>query len=121
MGMTIYHLGTKEGLEALREAWKKVGTSRRAHTSNCGICGCRSNLWRTYGSVMMGIREFLVCPGEAAYPEIHDKIELLKDALWEDKLPDSIQEEIVIEIQRLLAKFASVKSDIQDGSAEGEQ
>lgn len=115
--MTLHNLNTKGGLDALREAWKKVGTSRRAHTSTCGVCECRSNLWRTYGSVMMGIRELLVCPGRDAFPDIHEKIERLQDTLWQDGLPDTTQQEIAAEIARLRTKFASVKPDIQKDSS----
>lgn len=115
--MTLHYVNTKEGLEALREAWKKRGTSRRAHTSTCGICGCRSNLWRTYGSVMMRIRELLVCPGRDAYPDIHEKIECLQDKLWQDGLPDTTQQEIAGEIVRLRTKFASIRPDIQEDSS----
>lgn len=61
---------------------------------------------------MIGIREFLVCPGKQAYPELHEKVSRKQDLLWEDKLPDSTQEEIVIEINRLVAKFALIKPDI---------
>ena len=114
--MTLHYVNTNEGLEALREAWKKVGKSRRAQTSTCGVCGCKSNFWRTYGSVTMGIREVLVCPGRDAYPDIHEKIERLQDTLWQDRLPDTTQEEIAIEIVRLRTKFASVRPDIQNES-----
>ena len=64
----------------------------------------------------MGIREVLVCPGRDAYPDIHEKIERLQDTLWQDRLPDTTQEEIAIEIVRLRTKFASVRPDIQNES-----
>ncbi len=63
---------------------------------------------------MIGIREFLVCPGKQAYPELHEKVSRKQDLLWDDSLPDSTQEEIVIEIARLSAKFALLKPDIME-------
>jgi hypothetical protein len=107
-------VGSKDGLETLREAWKKAGSKRRGETSTCGFCGCKSNLRVMAGNTMIGIREFLVCPGKQTYPELHEKIGHKQDLLWEDKLPDSTQEEIVIEINRLLAKFGTIKPDIAD-------
>ncbi len=105
-------VNSKEGLEALREAWKKVGTKRRGEASTCGVCGCKSNLWVMAGNTMIGIREFLVCPGKQAYPELHEKVSRKQDLLWEDRLPETTQEEITIEINRLLARFAVIKPDI---------
>jgi hypothetical protein len=110
-------VASKEGLEALREAWKKVGTRRRGHTSTCGVCGCRSNLWVMAGNTMIGIKEFLVCPGQQAFPELHEKIDRLQGVLWEDRLPDSTQEEVVLEITRLRARFAAIGPDIKKEEA----
>lgn len=104
---------SKDGLDALREAWKKVGTTRRGDTSTCGVCGCKSNLWVTAGNAMIGIKQFLVCPGKQLHPDLHEKISRKQDLLWENKLPDSTQEEIVIEIARLLTRFASIEPDIE--------
>jgi hypothetical protein len=114
-------VASKEGLEALREAWKKVGTKRRGDTSTCGVCGCKSNLWVTAGNTMIGIREFLVCPGKQAYPELYEKISRKQDLLWEDRLPDSTQEEIIIEIMRHCAKFALLKPDIAEPQQQQQQ
>ena len=105
-------VASKEGLEALREALNKVGTKRRRDTSTCGVCGCKSNLWIMAGNTMIGIRDFLVCPGKQACPELHEKISRKQDLLWEDSLPETTQEEITLEINRLLARFAVIKSDI---------
>lgn len=55
-------------------------------------------------------------PGRDAYPDIHEKIERLQDTLWQDRLSDTTQEEIAVEIVRLRTKFASVRPDIQNES-----
>lgn len=114
----MYYLSTREGLEAFREHWKKVGTRRRGPTGTCGVCGCKSNLWVTVGSVMLGIKEVLACPGKRLYPDLHEKISDKQDLLWEDKLPESVKQEISAEVQALLGKFASVEPDIKDGEPE---
>lgn len=97
-----------------KQTWAKVGkTERRNYVSACGICGCKSNLWVTVGSTQMGIKTVLACPGRKRLPDLHDKIMWKQNLLWEDKLPVSVQEELVLEILGLRAKFATVEPDME--------
>ncbi|MGI0012658.1 MAG: hypothetical protein ACREBU_04330 [Nitrososphaera sp.] len=103
----------REGYEQLKEAWKKVGRQeRRKEVSECGVCGCKSNLWVTVGSTMIGIRTILDCPGHNANPELHEKIMRKREILYSE-MPDPVKEEIILEILKLRAWFAAnVKPDV---------
>jgi hypothetical protein len=98
--------------EALTRDWARVGTKERGRTETCGICGCRSNLWVTVGDVMVGIKTVLACPGRARFPELHEKISARQDVLYDDVLPASVQEEIVLELLELRARIAVAGSDV---------
>ena len=96
----------------LRRAWAKVGKSERGSTGTCGICGCQSNLRRTVGNTMIGIKTVLVCPGRERFPELHEKIGKKQELLYDDALPSRVQEEIVLELLELRARIAVAGSDI---------
>jgi hypothetical protein len=85
----------------------RIGTKKRGRMDTCGICGCRSNLW-----VTVGIKTILACPGQARFPELHKKISEKQDILYDDILPVSVQEEIVLELLELRARIAVAGSDV---------
>lgn len=103
---------TDDPVVLMRRAWAKVGKSERGKTSTCGICGCKSNLWETVGNTMIGIKTVLVCPGRKRYPDLHERISNKQDLLYDDGLPASVQEEIVLELLELRARIAVVGSDV---------
>jgi hypothetical protein len=90
------------------EDWKKkVGRKYRSEAiRKCGVCGCESNLWQTFGSTMLGIKTFLMCPGKRDYPELHEVLEKKQDLLYgHPELPASARRELEMEAARIKKFF----------------
>jgi hypothetical protein len=84
-------------------------TDYRGMVEECGICGCKSNLWSSNSCRLEGR---LVCPGNTKYPELHEV--LMNDiyAIVQNQQPDFELEALVIKIQKARAKFKSVPQDM---------
>ena len=80
----------------------------RGRITECGTCGCKSNLWASNSSRFEGR---LVCPGNKKYPDLHfllwKKIEILYS-----ELPDSVKEQTTIEILEIRARLKTVQPDV---------
>ena len=88
----------KDDMQGQKEAWDNAGTIERGRRATCGICGCSSDIWRTIGNPMTGIRTVLVCPGSKQYPDLHEKISRKQRLLDEDALPETVLEQLVVEL-----------------------
>jgi hypothetical protein len=98
----------------LIEDWKKVGRKYRSEAiRECGICGCKSNLWQTFGSTMIGIKTFLMCPGDRDCPDLHDVLRKKRDLIFDHpELPASVRRELETEAARIKQFFRNVSPDI---------
>lgn len=104
---------------SLAEDWnKKVGRKYRSEAIRaCGICGCKSNLWQTFGSTMIGIKTFLMCPGKRDYSELHEVLQKKQDLLYNHpELPASTRRELETEAARIKKFFKNVPPDIAPAS-----
>lgn len=71
----------------------------------CEICGCKSKVEKSIGSAVGG-GNFLICPAEQEYPELHaelaEKVENLSEG---EKHPKSYLKELEKEIRQIRRKF----------------
>lgn len=67
----------------------------------CGVCGCESNKWgeKWFWGHYMG--KVLSCPAQRANPRLHEKIDWKIEATYSDQLPESVKNELKLEIEAL--------------------
>lgn len=84
----------------------------RGRTAECGICGCKSNLWSSNSPRLEGR---LVCPGRKKYPVDHALIIDFQNKIerWSELGDYSTCEHLTIRIQHMRVKFKRVESDIK--------
>jgi hypothetical protein len=70
--------------------------------SRCGVCGCESDYYEIVRWMGIGTKLHLICPGNKANRELHQKIDRKRELLYRDNLPPSATRELKVEIVQMI-------------------